>query len=93
MVTKKEIKKLLSEFKGGTPFNWEILNCKFLIKENEGYIAIDYIGQGTCEDIYNGNYIKSIDIREEFLSYRGLGGSCNLKEATNKVFEKIKNNI
>lgn len=93
MITKKEIINLLRQFKEGTPFNWRICHCAALLKDEGIDIAIDYIGQGMAGDIYNGNYKKYIDIKEEFLSYRGLGGECNLNEATDKIYEVIKESI
>ena len=90
MITKKEIMNLLEEFKEGTPFGWKINHLAVLVQDDDMKIAIDYIGQGCYEDIYNHNYEKFIDIKEEFLNYKGLGGACSLEETTEQIYEIIK---
>lgn len=90
MITKKSIRKLLSEFKNGSPFDWKINHFYLLVDEEYCDIIVDYVGQGVDSRIYNGDYVKLVDITQEFCSYRGLGGYLNLKLSTDKIYSSIE---
>lgn len=92
-ITKKSVRNLLREFKDGTPMGWEINNCVATVIDYRVTISVDYVGQGMCGILYNGYYREKLDIKDKFMSYRGLGGELNLEEATSWITEYINNNL
>lgn len=87
MLSKKEIRELVREFKNGTPFGWKIYLAYIVEIDGKQDIIINYIEEGVSEVLYRGLYDKKINIREELKNYKGINGSKTLDETTDAIYK------